>query len=148
VAFLALAFLTVVFLPVGLFAVALLAVAFLTVVFLPVALLAVAFLTVVFLPVALFAVAFFTVVFLPVSFFVGTVYLPSDVVLSGPVITSLKAPRGKRPDGHVDVPSAKVTPQRSAHLPGGSGTDPPARVSAEAAHPSPPARTGFGPSLR
>jgi hypothetical protein len=102
------AFFTVLFLPVALFAVALFAVAFL-----PVGLFAVAFFAV-----AFFAVAFFTVVFLRlrVALFVGTVYLPSDAVLSSPVITSLKAPRGKRPEGHVAVPSAKATPKRRAHL--------------------------------
>ena len=45
----------------------------------------------------LIAVAFFAAAFFAVAFFAGTVYLPSDVVLSCPVITSLKAPRGKRP---------------------------------------------------
>jgi hypothetical protein len=80
-----------------------------------VAFFAVAFFAVAFFAVAFFAVAFFAVAFFAVAFFAGTVYLPSDVVLSCPVITSLKAPRGKRPEGHVALPSAKVNPKRSAH---------------------------------
>jgi hypothetical protein len=118
---LAVAFFTVVFPPAALFAVALLAVAFFTVVFPPVALFAVAlfavaFFTVVFPPVALFAVAlfavaFFTVVFPPVALFAGMVCPPSDVVLSCPVITSLKAPSGQEARRPCRGPIRQGNPQ-------------------------------------
>jgi hypothetical protein len=45
--------------------------------------------------VVFFAVAFFTVGFLPAVLFVGTIYLPSALVSSRPVITSLKGPLGQ-----------------------------------------------------
>ena len=63
--------------------------------FFAVAFFAVAFFAVAFFAVAFFAVAFFAVAFFAVAFFVGTVCLPSDVVLSCPVITSLKGPSGQ-----------------------------------------------------
>ncbi|MGA9162486.1 MAG: hypothetical protein WB297_16710, partial [Actinomycetota bacterium] len=73
---------------------------------------AVALFAVALFAVALFAVALFTVVFLLVAFFVGTVYRPSNVVLSCPVITSLKAPRGKRLEDVAD----NVDPQVPGNL--------------------------------
>jgi hypothetical protein len=61
--------------------------------------------------VALFAVAFFTVVFLPVALFAGMAYPPSDVVLSCPVITSLKAPWGQEARRPCRGPIRQGNPQ-------------------------------------
>ena len=91
----AVAFLAVVFLAVVRFAVVRFAVVRFAVVRFAVAFLAVAFLAVAFLAVVFLAVVFLAVVFLAVVRFAGTVYLPSDLVLSCPVITFLKGPLGQ-----------------------------------------------------
>ena len=59
----------------------------------------------------LIAVAFFAAAFFAVAFFAGTVYLPSDVVLSCPVITSLKGPSGQEARRPCRDPIRQGNPQ-------------------------------------
>jgi hypothetical protein len=74
-----------------------------------------------FFAVAFFAVAFFAVAFFAVAFFAGTFYLPSDVVLSCSVITSLKGPSGQEARRPCRGPIRQCNPQ--AERP--PSTDPP-----------------------
>jgi hypothetical protein len=91
---------------VALFAVAFFAVAFFAVAFFAVALFAVAFLAVV-----RFAVVRFAVVRFAVVRFAGTVYLPSDVVPSCPLITSLMSASGQEARRPCRGPIREGNPQ-------------------------------------